>query len=291
MTEPDGRIDRLFTLPPEEFTAARDDLAKRLKADGDADAAKQVKALRKPTVAAWAVNQVVRAEPEAMQALSDSAAALRLAQRKAMSGVRTGFREATSERLRAVDRLVEAAKRLLEDAGRPPAGPLESIRATFEAASLDEEAAEEISRARLSKELPPPSGFGMTGGLAIVPDQEEEEAELETTAPPPRRNKRLEDLRARRDAATKELGRRSQDAATARREAVKAGRVAERAGDEADRAERQAADKRKTAEKAATAAQRAERNAEGARAAAAEAEGALEAVEAELELAEKATQA
>ena len=56
-------MDELFDLPPTEFIAARDALAKQLKADGDAGAAAEVKALRRPSVAAWAVNQVARRQP------------------------------------------------------------------------------------------------------------------------------------------------------------------------------------------------------------------------------------
>ena len=42
-------VDRLFELPPEEFTAARNELARRLKDDGDASAAADVKQLSKPS--------------------------------------------------------------------------------------------------------------------------------------------------------------------------------------------------------------------------------------------------
>ena len=55
-------IDELFDLPLDEFTAARNDLAKRLKRDGDEDAAEQVRSLPKPSIAAWAVNQLARRE-------------------------------------------------------------------------------------------------------------------------------------------------------------------------------------------------------------------------------------
>ena len=57
-------IDRLYALPREEFTPQRDELAKRLREEGDRDGAAAVKALRKPTIAAWAVNQVQRDRPD-----------------------------------------------------------------------------------------------------------------------------------------------------------------------------------------------------------------------------------
>ena len=46
--------EELYGLPPGEFTSARDKRAKELRGDGERDAANAVKALRKPTVAAWA---------------------------------------------------------------------------------------------------------------------------------------------------------------------------------------------------------------------------------------------
>jgi hypothetical protein len=64
MAKPD-----LYGLPLDEFTAARDAEAKRLRAEGDAEAAKAVKALRKPSRAAWAINRAVRSEPEAVKEL------------------------------------------------------------------------------------------------------------------------------------------------------------------------------------------------------------------------------
>ena len=57
MAGADDRIDELYQLPLEEFTPARNALAKEL---GDGD----IKKLEKPNVAAWAVNQLWWAAPE-----------------------------------------------------------------------------------------------------------------------------------------------------------------------------------------------------------------------------------
>ena len=62
-------IDRLFELPPEEFTAARNELARRLKNDGRASAAADVKQLSKPSIAAWAINQLAREQRGAVKLL------------------------------------------------------------------------------------------------------------------------------------------------------------------------------------------------------------------------------
>src|SRR5262245_66154805 len=51
-------LDALFSLPLAEFTAARNALATRLKKAGSPDEAEQVKALAKPPLSAWVVNQL-----------------------------------------------------------------------------------------------------------------------------------------------------------------------------------------------------------------------------------------
>jgi len=84
-----GDVDELFALPLDEFTAARNALAKRLKQDGDAEAAEQVRALPKPSVAVWTVNQLARREPDAIRSLLNVAARLRSAQERSLHGERT----------------------------------------------------------------------------------------------------------------------------------------------------------------------------------------------------------
>ena len=73
----DDRIDRLYAGPAEEFIARRDALVKELKAVKDKDGAATVKALRKPTVAAWAVNQLAHNARRDVAKLLDIGDALR----------------------------------------------------------------------------------------------------------------------------------------------------------------------------------------------------------------------
>jgi hypothetical protein len=79
---PDKELDRLFALPLDEFTAARNAAVKRLKETGDDEAAEQVGALTKPSVPVWAINQLARKEKAAVRGLLEAAAKLR----KACSG-------------------------------------------------------------------------------------------------------------------------------------------------------------------------------------------------------------
>ncbi len=54
----EARIDALHALPLDEFTSARDELACRLRREGDADGGAEVKRLRRPSVAAWALGEL-----------------------------------------------------------------------------------------------------------------------------------------------------------------------------------------------------------------------------------------
>src|SRR4051812_14114134 len=85
----------LYQLPLDEFTAGRDALAARLKASGDAAAAAEVKRARKPSVPAWAANQVVWRAASEWERLRTAAEALRLRYETAASGeaLRAAIRE------------------------------------------------------------------------------------------------------------------------------------------------------------------------------------------------------
>jgi len=60
----DAVADRLYSLRPDEFIAARDAEVAAAKKAGDREKAKMIGALRRPTVSAWLINALVRALPE-----------------------------------------------------------------------------------------------------------------------------------------------------------------------------------------------------------------------------------
>jgi hypothetical protein len=257
----EGEIDGLFALPPEEFVAARDRLAGRLRDEGSADVAAEVKRLRRPSVAAWAVNQAVRQRPAEMDELLEAANELRRLQRRAVSGVKAeGFRQATDRRRRAVAALTRRAERVLAESGRGSVGPREAVAATFEAASIDEAAGVLVRTGRLAKEIAASSGFGGVTALEAVPTPQHEPS----GARPRTGDDRL--ATARREA--RQLERASADA---RRAAIKAHadadrlveRAAKRAAD-ADRARASAREAEGHAVRADQAARRAERAAHAA---------------------------
>jgi hypothetical protein len=264
----EAEIGRLYELPPEGFVAARDELARRLR-DRDRAAAERVRRLRRPTVAAWTVNQVARGRPELVAELIEAGDRLRQAQRRALSGLRdSGLRAAAAGRRELLDQLLAAAAGVLVEAGRPPEPHRDAIAATFEAASVDAEAAAAIRRGALERELPTPTGFGEVSGLELLRPPE---PVPEPAKPPARRRRRLDPARRRElDAA-----RRRRDGL--HRKASESARAAAEARAAADRAEQEADDAGETAERLADEARRARRGAEEARRVAEEARREAEA--------------
>jgi hypothetical protein len=149
----DERIDRLFALPPEEFTAARNALAKELRNEGKAARAEAVKKLARPNLGAWAVNQLARTKPEHVRELVDAGAKLRKAQNAGAD-----VRNATAAERRALAAATAAAQQILAESNRKANETvLRTIRATLRAAAADADAAAELQRGRLTAELEPPS--------------------------------------------------------------------------------------------------------------------------------------
>jgi hypothetical protein len=69
----------LYALPRSEFTRARGEWVKQAKADGDRALADAIGKLRRPTVAAWLVNQLARRRPDELASLTTLGEALRAA--------------------------------------------------------------------------------------------------------------------------------------------------------------------------------------------------------------------
>ena len=152
----------LYELPPSEFTRARDERAKELRKSGDREAADAVKALRKPTVAAWALNQLSRRRSEELGRLLSAGERLRAAQEELLAGGdRSAFQKAAAEERELVAELTGEAMTLASESGeRSGAGLEQKISETLHAAALDEETAEELREGRLTREREAIGGFG-----------------------------------------------------------------------------------------------------------------------------------
>jgi hypothetical protein len=224
--------DELFGLPPEEFVAARDELARRLRRAGDAEAAKRVKALRRPSLSAWAVNQLARGRGPGLEGLLAAGERLRAAHQTALTGEGAAeLRAAAKAERDAVAGLVREAMALLAEAGHATTDATrDRVAATLHAAAASPEAADLVGNGRLTADLDP-SGFGATDdgdrGAAAVED--------------------VATRRARRKAAVAERDAARKRARLAADQAVLATRQAERLGRLADQAEREAGRARATA--------------------------------------------
>ncbi|NYG06981.1 hypothetical protein BJ986_001468 [Phycicoccus badiiscoriae] len=164
MPEPEVVTDRLATAmqslyaaAPDEFMAARSALVAAAKAAGDTPAATEIGKLRKPGLAAWAVNLAARVAPDVVASLTDLGSRMRAAQSRMDAGALTAVR---GERDAAVDAFVRAASDAAGQSGRTlSTAALQDVRATAIAALADERAAAAVTSGQLTRALSY-SGFG-----------------------------------------------------------------------------------------------------------------------------------
>lgn len=168
-------VDALFTLPLAEFTGARNALAARLKKSGQGDQANQVKALVKPSISAWAANQLYWQHRKAFDQLIATGQRFRKAQ---IAGKVADVHAALDARREALLHLSELATALLRDGGHNPSPDTERrITTTLEALSVYGSLPGGPPSGRLTHDVDPPgfdslaslmSGAGMPK-LTLVP--------------------------------------------------------------------------------------------------------------------------
>jgi len=149
-------VDELYGLALDAFVPERGALAKALRRDGRRDEASEVAGLRKPSLAAWVVNQLVRTQRKAIKELFAAGDALRAAQEDLLAGKADGraLRTANERERTAVDALADAARGLLGGDGHAPSeAVIERVADTLHAAALDEQAGEQVRDGRLEREL------------------------------------------------------------------------------------------------------------------------------------------
>ena len=215
----DAELDRLYGLPLEDFTKARNELSARLKKSGETDAAAQVKALAKPSVPAWAVNQLARTRKRDVRALLDAA-------ERSRSGKAKTLREALNEQRDALQRLTNEGRELLEaKRGSAPDAMVQRIASTLRAAASDPSAAGLLERGRVNEDLEP-AGFEALAGL------------VDAKSPPA--SKRDEGAARRKllEVAQKAVRERKAEAAELHDRAEESERQAAKARKAADRADR-----------------------------------------------------
>lgn len=236
----DAVADDLYGLPPADFTKARDAHAVEARKDGDRPLAERIRALRRPTLAAWASNLLVRAQQDEVRGVLELGEALRTAHRD-MDGAR--LRDLSTQQRTLTMALARQARALAADAGQTLSDQaLAEVRDTVAAALADPDSGTAWASGRLTHTLTPPAFPTVApGGAPRRSDRPKTAKEKPAAAGKVRdlgqaraRREARERLaaarRAAREAAT-HVTRRERAAETARTRAQEAGRRHQQARD------------------------------------------------------------
>lgn len=246
---PDEIIRELYAAPPDRFTAAREKAASDAR---DPALAKAIKALRKPTVAAWTVNLLALKRPELIESLVELAASLRSAQRELRGDQ---LRKLATERRKVISSLVAQAQSLAAKEQPGVKVAVAEVEATLTAAMADEQVASQVRSGRLVRTTTAAGDFsvdpvatpskvekpakpralpaGLRKELASAEKAEQqardelsaaESASQEAAANLERIEEELEEMRQRRSEAEEELSHRRQAHRFAQRALAAAGR-------------------------------------------------------------------
>ncbi|GAB2754935.1 hypothetical protein GCM10027039_11710 [Terrabacter koreensis] len=150
-------VEQLYAALPSRFTPLRSELVAEAKQAGDKELATSIGALRKPTVAAWAVNHFVREHADELEDFREFAELLREAQRSLDADQ---LRLLGRERSRRVDALADRIAETSAEAGQKlGAGVAQEVRDTLTALIADEDAEASVLTGSLVRALSY-SGFG-----------------------------------------------------------------------------------------------------------------------------------
>ncbi len=220
----DAEIARLYQLPLDEFTAARNALAKQ--AGGDAA---RVRALSKPPVPAWAVNQLFWTDRSTWDDLIAAAENARKVNRAVLGGRAGDVRAANRVHEEAVERAFKATLSLLASSGHPATDATrQAISTTLRALPADE------PPGRLTQTLQP-GGFEALAGVSVARKSAKDTKEPKERKPASDAKERVRERQAEA-AAAREL--KEAEAAARRSEFEKARteREARRAADAVEKA-------------------------------------------------------
>lgn len=219
----------LYAASAADFIATRNELAKQLKADGDQLGSTRLKALRKPTVAAWLANLVARELPDDIDDLLALGDEFREATAD-LDGDR--LRELTPKRHKLLDQLAKEAAKLADREGQKVSADVaQKLRETLDAALVDPAAGEAVREGRLDSALRH-VGFGVV---------DESGAPSNVTPLTDERRKRADERRKARSAAPTAKAEKASKEESAAQKAKR--EKAEREQEEREAAEKAAAKK------------------------------------------------
>lgn len=217
----DSVADELYALRPEEFTAARASAVASARTAGDRELAERIRTLRKPSLAAWVSNLLVRSSPGEVEPLLRLGEGLRQAHQD-LDG--TQLRELSRRQHALIRALSLQARQLAKEAGHPIGESVQrEVENTLHAVLADPEAARAWAGGRLAKPLSAAVGFPAAAEGA--------RAQRPAPAPAPSRpgkkpseqqKRRLAQARKGAEAAERELRKLQDEAVAAGREAAEA---------------------------------------------------------------------
>jgi hypothetical protein len=277
-------VDALFKLPLGEFTAARNALVSRLKKAGQQTEAAEAKALPKPSVSAWVVNQLYWRHGYLFGRLFDAGERLRHAQTTRQT---SNLNELVNARREVMAALATNAADILREGGYSDTRDvMRRVASTLEALSAYGSLPDAPSAGRLTVDLEPP-GFETLAGL--VPPQNAVKLAA-SKSPSSARQPGAKDSTHARDqqrlvAAAKSAVRKAErELSVARQQAERAEARLKTAAADAKRSEAQRARLERQAAEAAREAGAARENVRAAETEAREATLAAESAERELQL-------
>jgi hypothetical protein len=164
-----GEIDTLYQVPLSEFIAARNALAARVKGEQGAEAAAAIKALQKPSIPAWVVNQLYWRDRREFERLTAAGDHLRLAQQQRLAGHGDpdDLRQAIAARQEVIARLVSRAREIMRSGGLNASPDMQQrVATTIESLSAYGTSDAAPRAGRLVEEVAPP---GLDALAALIP--------------------------------------------------------------------------------------------------------------------------
>ncbi|MFF0632306.1 hypothetical protein ACFYTS_07360 [Nocardia sp. NPDC004151] len=177
----DQVVAELYGLPPTEFVAARTEQVRQARDAGDKALAAAIGKLRRPTVAAWALNLLSREASDDVRALLEVGDALRDAQRRLSA---EQLRALTTQRQKVVNAVTRKASELAAGRGQRLTEPvLRDIGASLQAALADQSVADGLRAGTLTTAATY-EGFGPAALTAVPSDGRRSVGTSSTTAGP-----------------------------------------------------------------------------------------------------------
>jgi hypothetical protein len=153
----ESALDELYSVEPSRFVETRKRLVAEHRAAKQSDVVEALTSARRPTRSAWAINQVTRQNPTAIESLLRTSDVLRELQAQGDASAREPLRDASKAHRAALNEAIDAAVAAL---GTTPSDAIRNeITTTFQAASIDPNVAADVRLGRLTVARTASTGF------------------------------------------------------------------------------------------------------------------------------------